>query len=901
MSVSMLLCLLAALQVSVAQETNIDISVCTVDTDGTVPLEGAVVVLQLGNQQPVGGTTASDGCVDITVDIPTSTSTEDVTPIPQVFTVEAPYPNPFLNEVSIPVSIQQPQNVSFEVFDITGRSVVQPFEAVLTTGQHQFTVGTAGLKAGIYLYQIRGERGSASGKLVKVGSGNRGDGAANVRVEATGYTTQIEAPVARSVVNNANPFSVRIDAMRQGYLAARSDLEVSDGEQVVLSMDKVDPGVPSAPLLSLPGNGSVGVANSGTQLVWTGDDLASTYSIQVSTTSDFTSVDVQQEEWPNETYTLSQLEPATLYYWRVRATGDQATSEWSLAYQFLTADDGATQPSTPILSSPVNGATDVLATDVDLEWVTAEDAVNYRVQLATSSDFSVILVDVDGVLGTVYSAAELFADTEYFWRVRANGPGGVSEWSDTFNFTTVSDQGLPGVPVLSSPANGATDVSPGVITLEWGDVASATSYDYQMSTVPSFSTLVDEQLDVTATSVNSVDLGAGVTYYWHVRAVNEMGASDWSPVFSFTTTSGGTGGAPGVPVLTAPGDGSTGLSPSGVNVTWNASNNAVDYDVQLATDAAFSSVIEERTGVTSTSALFNDLSPNTTHYWRARASNAEGTSDWSGGFSFTTGEPGSENEMMALDLMGPNDTYYGLPGGLVDNGIPTVTASNNKIIIIAISMSNGFQEFSRFIELYKNHPDVSNQIELINCAVGGSALERWLTEDSLWEKCKGKIDDLSAVKVVWAKDANQDTAHGRTLPDPAADYYDLIDNIGAISQRIGDEFPSVQAIFHSSRIWGGYVTGEKQAARGEPISYEGGYAINAVIEKYKQGQLPGSPWVGWGPYIWANGETPNGSGIFWTLNDFQDGGVNQHPSVNGATKVADALQNFFMQFDWYRN
>ena len=276
-------------------------------------------------------------------------------------------------------------------------------------------------------------------------------------------------------------------------------------------------------------------------------------------------------------------------------------------------------------------------------------------------------------------------------------------------------------------------------------------------------------------------------------------------------------------------------------------------------------------------------------------------SEWSNAFSFTTGEAGTENEMIALDLMGPNDTYYGLSGGLVDNGVPTVTAANNKIIIIAISMSNGFQEFSRFIELYKNHPDVSNQIELVNCAVGGSALERWLTEDSLWQKCKDKIDDLSAVKVVWAKDANQFTEHGRTLPDPAADYYDLIDNIGGLSQRIGDEFPSVQAVFHSSRIWGGYVTGQKQAARGEPISYEGGFAVNAVIEKYKQGDLPGSPWVGWGPYIWANGETPNGSGIFWTLEDFQDGGVNQHPSVNGATKVADALQDFFMQFDWYRN
>ena len=901
-AVSLFLCLCTAMQVSIAQETDIQISVCTLDIEGSAPLDGAVVVMQLGNQQPVGGTTAADGCVDITIEVPTSTSTEDITPIPQVFSVQPPYPNPFMNEVSIPVAIEQTQSVSFEIFAITGRSVAQPLETVLATGQHRFTVKTDGLNAGLYLYQIIGEQGSASGKLVKVGATKGSSNATEIRVQAAEFAPEIETPVVRSVARTSNTFAVRIDAMRQGYLAARSDLEVSDGEEVVLNMEKVDPGVPSAPLLSLPGNGSVGVGFNGTELEWTGDDLASSYSVQVSKSADFSSVDVQQEGWPAETYTLPELDPATLYYWRVRSTGDQATSEWSLTYQFLTLDDGATPPSIPILSSPSNGATDVLSTDVELEWVTAEDAVNYRVQLATTSDFSVLIVDVDGVLGTTYSSAELFADTEYFWRVRANGQGGVSDWSDEYSFSTISADGLPGVPTLSSPSNGATDITPGVISLSWEAETSATSYDYQMSTVPSFSSLVDEQLGVTATSLESIELGQGVTYYWHVRAVNENGMSEWSSLYSFTTTSdGGGGGAPATPFLTAPSDGATGISPSGVNLTWNASPNATSYDVQLAATDDFSSIVDESLDQAGTSALFNDVAPNTTHYWRARASNAEGTSDWSNPFSFTTGEAGSENEMIALDLMGPNDTYYGLPGGLVDNGVPTVTETNNKIIIVAISMSNGYQEFNQFINLYKNHPDISNQVEFENCAVGGSALERWLTEDSLWQKCKDKISDLSAVKVVWAKNANQFTAHGLTLPDPGADYYDLVENIGAISQRIGEEFPSVQAVFHSSRIWGGYVTGEKQAARGEPMSYEGGFATNTVIEQYQQGQLPGAPWIGWGPYIWANGETPNGSGIFWTLNDFQDGGVNQHPSEAGATKVADALHEFLMQFDWYRN
>ncbi|MEZ4700761.1 MAG: hypothetical protein R2834_10560 [Rhodothermales bacterium] len=266
---------------------------------------------------------------------------------------------------------------------------------------------------------------------------------------------------------------------------------------------------------------------------------------------------------------------------------------------------------------------------------------------------------------------------------------------------------------------------------------------------------------------------------------------------------------------------------------------------------------------------------------------------------------GTANQMIPLDMMGPNDTYYGLKGGLVDNGTPTVETADGKIIIIAISMSNGFQEFSRFIDLYEGHPDVSDQIVLINCAVGGSALERWLSEQTLWDRCKDNVTQkyqLNQVRVVWAKDANQDTADGITLPDAQADYYDLIANIGALSQKIGQEFPSVQAVFHTSRIYGGYVEDLKQGARGEPISYEGGFAVNAVIEKWKAGQLPGSPWIGWGPYVWAKGEEiPNASGITWTRLDYQGtNGDNQHPSEAGAKKVADALHAFFMQFPWYK-
>lgn len=271
---------------------------------------------------------------------------------------------------------------------------------------------------------------------------------------------------------------------------------------------------------------------------------------------------------------------------------------------------------------------------------------------------------------------------------------------------------------------------------------------------------------------------------------------------------------------------------------------------------------------------------------------------WPGGPGPTDG-PGP---LVALDRMAPSATYYGLPGGLADNGAPEVTPFEGRIGLVVVSMSNGLQEFTRFEALYDGHPDVAPEVVTVNCAVGGNALEAWTTDRALWERCEESLARAGLgpehVRVVWAKNANAQTQHGRTLPDPAADYYDLVANLTALARRIADRFPNVQAVYHSSRIYGGYARADKQVMRGEPLSYEGGLAINAVIEMQRRGELPGTPWMGWGPYLWANGATPNGSGIAWLPEDFEGDGV--HPSLAGETKVAHALHAHFMRYDWYR-
>jgi hypothetical protein len=92
---------------------------------------------------------------------------------------------------------------------------------------------------------------------------------------------------------------------------------------------------------------------------------------------------------------------------------------------------------------------------------------------------------------------------------------------------------------------------------------------------------------------------------------------------------------PASPDLLAPANAATDISINPL-VSWNASSGATAYNVQLATDAAFSNIVSTKTGIATTSASFSGLTGNTTYYWRVNATNGGGSSSWSTVYSFTT-------------------------------------------------------------------------------------------------------------------------------------------------------------------------------------------------------------------------------------------------------------------------
>lgn len=275
--------------------------------------------------------------------------------------------------------------------------------------------------------------------------------------------------------------------------------------------------------------------------------------------------------------------------------------------------------------------------------------------------------------------------------------------------------------------------------------------------------------------------------------------------------------------------------------------------------------------------------------------------------------PPDTTEPFPLDRGGEPDTpgsYKGLSLGLVDNGAPTVTAVDGVIGLVCIGMSNANQECGELIARARTEwaAGIAPAVRIANCAVGGHAIERWndpAFDATLWDDCRTRRLPAAGirpdqVRVLYHKAANQFTTApgGGALPAyPAAgsDYEAFRANLAAFALRVSGKFPSVQAVYTSSRSYGGFAN---NPGRGEPLSYEEGHALNTWL---RANRLVGGVWHGWGPYLWAPDcarGVMSGAGICYERGDFVADGV--HPSSAGERKISTLIHQRFLRESWYR-
>ena len=192
--------------------------------------------------------------------------------------------------------------------------------------------------------------------------------------------------------------------------------------------------------------------------------------------------------------------------------------------------------------------------------------------------------------------------------------------------STVADYRGTGFSCMSAFPKNGEKLTSSKVTFNWDPVPDAIKYKIQLSTKEDFSSTVFSVNTTTNTYPYLTSLISGKTYYWRIRALVGVSWTDWEShrFYSMDPLA-----APG---LAAPENGS--LRYPNFTLAWYSVTNAVQYQLQLARDSAFTDLVFKGK-VSDTFKDFSDLAPGK-YYWRVKSIEAGGLkSPWSQVRQFT--------------------------------------------------------------------------------------------------------------------------------------------------------------------------------------------------------------------------------------------------------------------------
>jgi hypothetical protein len=266
---------------------------------------------------------------------------------------------------------------------------------------------------------------------------------------------------------------------------------------------------------------------------WVGSDAnddveARTYKIQVSTTSDFSSI-LDTAEVDQRTYTpFEETYPEGPLYWRVQARDASGN------YLTFSATRSVIKASPrPVITSPSNG--DQVNGLPVVQWQPQAFAASWEVEYYNNGDVTWASGNRRQITKTDLTADTLLQSLpvgSYAYRVRridADGlagpwssdpPPGSSNPADGDRRTF---QVVGGAPSPTSPANGASFSRPRV-RLEWESVPGAAAYKVETATTNGFNPAFEVVNSTVMTAWSLVKQHPNGTIFWRVHALNARGA-----------------------------------------------------------------------------------------------------------------------------------------------------------------------------------------------------------------------------------------------------------------------------------------------------------------------------------------------------------------------------------------
>jgi hypothetical protein len=189
--------------------------------------------------------------------------------------------------------------------------------------------------------------------------------------------------------------------------------------------------------------------------------------------------------------------------------------------------------------------------------------------------------------------------------------------SVTSSVVTLTITNVPATPT----ANPATSITSNAFSANWSTASRATGYRLDVSTNNAFGNFLSgyDNLDVgNVTSRSVTGLSGSTTYYYRLRAYNEVGNSGNSGPISVTTAA-----ALIPPIANA----ATGVTSDGFTANWNSVNGATGYRLDVSTTNTFSNFVSGYNNLDVANVLSRNvtgLTTGATYYYRVRAYNSGG-------------------------------------------------------------------------------------------------------------------------------------------------------------------------------------------------------------------------------------------------------------------------------------
>ncbi len=218
--------------------------------------------------------------------------------------------------------------------------------------------------------------------------------------------------------------------------------------------------------------------------------------------------------------------------------------------------------------------------------------------------------------------------------------------------------------------------------------------------------------------------------------------------------------------------------------------------------------------------------------------------------------------------------------------------------LVLLGMSNPNQEGARFEREADRFAEHGGRVVIVDAAQGGAdAAAMDEAADSYWSLFDARLAaagvDPDQVQIVWMKSTYLTEMASGNFPERMEEFRASLRGIAGVLRT---RCPNLQLLFLSSRIW----TAATQRAT---FAYETAFAMKGLIQDQLDdvGGLGSGPWIGWGPYLWADGSAPRADGFLWLPGDLEGDAI--HPAATAEWKVANLVRDHFrthpLSASWY--